>query len=151
MPPRHSSRLTGAELCSLSASSQRRGRHGRSSETCRAVGSVFMRRGWGAAGGGGAVGGSGGVKRENVVGRGSNPCGTPCACREGWIKQHDTHHLLLRLSLLLSALPSATAALRGVTGEQIAASLPLSSSRRNAARVLHAFSLCSFLRKGSNK
>lgn len=144
MPPRRSSRLTGAELCSLSASSQRRGRHGRSSETCRAFGSVFTRRGgaWGEA-----VGGSGGVKRENVVGRGSNPCGTPCACREGWIKQHDTHHLLLRLSLLLSAFPSATAALRGVTGEQIAASLPLSSSCKNAACIPDTFSLCSFLKK----
>lgn len=145
MPPRRSSRLTGAELCSLSASSQRRGRHGRSSETCRAFGSVFTRRGGGAWGE--AVGGSGGVKRENVVGRGSNPCGTPCACREGWIKQHDTHHLLLRLSLLLSAFPSATAALRGVTGEQIAASLPLSSSCKNAACIPDTFSLCSFLKK----
>lgn len=80
------------------------------------------------------------VKRENVSGRGNNPCGTPCACREGWIKQHDAHHLLLRLSLLLSALPSATAALRGVMGEQIAASLPLSASCKNAGCILDNFS-----------
>lgn len=89
-----------------------------------------------AAGEGEEVGSGGGVKRENVVGRGSHPCGTPCACRDGWIKQHDTHHLLLRLSLLLSAFPSATAALRGAAGDQTAASLPLPASWKDAACFL---------------